>query len=155
MWEQNVEAEGEANNQDDEEYGDLEEGEDDILEDDDVDPDTVEEPHLDEQVDPGEGDGDGSDLPMMEMILGRTQYWWNVDNERNSYLPVKAGGVPEEVVAGHKEPQAVDEKVEEEDKRQLWFSEVPHFFETFPHLPLDWMKFTVQEENDYSCQIEE
>ena len=146
MGKKNVEAEGEANEQDYEDDRNLQEGEDHVLEDDDVDPDTVEQPHLDEQVDPGDGDGDGSNLPKMKMILGRT---------RNSYLPVEAGGVPEEVVTGHKEPQAVDEKVEEEDKWQLWFSEVPHFFETFLHLPLDWMEFTVQEENDYSCQIEE
>ena len=146
MGKKNVEAEGEANEQDYEDDRNLQEGEDHVLEDDDVDPDTVEEPHLDEQVDPGEGDGDGSNLPIMKMILGRTQFWWSVDIGRNSSLPVEAGGVPEKVVAGHKESQAVDEKVEEEDKRQLWFSKVPHFFKTFLHLPLDWMEFTVHEE---------
>ena len=74
MGKKNVEAEGKANEQDYEDDRNLQEGEDHVLEDNDVDPDTVEEPHLDEQVDPGEGDGDGSDLPIMKMILGRTQY---------------------------------------------------------------------------------
>ena len=48
MGKKNVEAEGEANEQDHEDDRNLQEGEDHVLEDDDVDPDTVEEPHLDE-----------------------------------------------------------------------------------------------------------
>ena len=125
-----MEAEGEANNQDDEEYGDLEEGEDDILEDDDVDPDPVEESHLEEQIDPGQSDGDGSDFPM------------------------EARRFEDEAVATNKEREAVDEEVKEEYKWQLWSSQLLHLFKALFGLSPDRIDFTINEEEHDPSKIE-
>ena len=91
-----METECKSNDHDDKDNGNCKEGEDDVLKEDDVFPDSVQEPHVEEQVDPGEGEGDGTDLP------------------------VQAGARPNEVVGGHKESQDVDEGIKEEDSRQGW-----------------------------------
>ena len=59
-----MEAEGKANKKDEEDDGDLQEGEDDVFEDDDVDANPIEKSHLEKQVDPGQRDRDGADLPL-------------------------------------------------------------------------------------------
>ena len=64
-----MEAEGEGddkNQKDDEELG---EGEEDVVEDDDVDPDDGKLLHVHEQVDPGQGDGGGRQLPKRALLL--------------------------------------------------------------------------------------
>ena len=125
-----MEAEGEANEQDEKDDGDLEEGEDDIFEDDDVDPDPVEEPHVEEEVDPGQSDGDSSNLPL------------------------EARRFPEEIVACQEECQAVDEEVKEEDKRQLWFSHLLYLLETFLSLAPDRTDLTICNEENHPCKVE-
>ena len=59
-----MKAECETNDHDDKDNGDGKEGVDDVLEEDDVFPDSVQEPHVEEQVDPAKGDGDGTCLPV-------------------------------------------------------------------------------------------
>ena len=59
-----MEAEGKPNEQDEKDDGDLQEREDDVFEDDDVDPNPVEESHVEEQVDPGQSDGASPNLPL-------------------------------------------------------------------------------------------
>ena len=68
------------------------EGEDDVLEEDDVFPDPVQEPHVEEQVDPGKGEGDGTDLPVQAGVVG-----------------------PKEVVGSHVESEAVNKSIAEEN----------------------------------------
>ena len=91
-----METECETGDHDDKDYGNCKEGEDDILEENDIFPYSVQEPHVEEQVDPGEGEGDGTDLP------------------------VQAGASPNEVVGSHEESEDVDEGIKEEDGRQGW-----------------------------------
>ena len=56
MREHDTEAEGNANKKDEQVGGNLLEGEDDIFADNDVDPDSEEDSHLEEKVDPGQID---------------------------------------------------------------------------------------------------
>ena len=125
-----MEAEGEPNEQDEKDDGDLEEGEDDVFEDDDVDPDSVEESHVEEQVDPGKSDGDSSNLPL------------------------EAGWFPEEVVTCQEECQAVDEEVKEEDKWQLWFLHIFYLLETFLSLSQDRTDLTISKEENHPGKVE-
>ena len=117
-----MEAEGEANEEDEEDDGDLQEGEDDVFEDDNVDPDPVEESHLEKQVDPGQRDRDGADLPL------------------------EARGVQDKAMEGEEQSEAVDHEVKEEDKRQLWFPPLLNCRKAFRHLSPDRLHFTVGKE---------
>ena len=125
-----MEAEGEADEQDEKDDGDLQEGEDDVFEDDDVDSDPVEKSHLEEQVDPGQCDGDSSNLPL------------------------EARRFPEEVMARQEERQAVDEEVKEEDKWELWLSHLLDFLKTFLSLSQDWTDFAICKEEDHPSKVE-
>ena len=125
-----MEAEGEANEQDYEDDRNLQEGEDHVLEDDDVDPDPVEESHLEEQIDPGQSDGDGSDFPM------------------------EARRFEDEAVATNKEREAVDEEVKEEDKWQLWFLHIFYLLETFLSLSQDRTDLTISKEENHPGKVE-
>ena len=87
-----METECESSDHDDKDDADCAKGEDDVLKEDDVFPDPVQEPHVDEQVDPGEREGDGTDLPVQ----------------------ARAGG-PKEVVESHEERQGVNKSIKEEN----------------------------------------
>ena len=91
-----MKAECETNDHDDKDNGDGKEGVDDVLEEDDVFPDSVQEPHVEEQVDPAEGDGDGTGLPVQAGTLS-----------------------PKEIVASYKESESVNERVKEEDSWEI------------------------------------
>ena len=94
VWQEQMETECESNDHDDKDNGDCKEGVDDVLKEDDVFPDSVQEPHVEEKVDPGKGEGDGTDLPVQARSLS-----------------------PNEVVARHEESEGVDESVKEENSR--------------------------------------
>ena len=87
-----METECESNDHDDKDNGNCKEGEDDVLEEDDVFPDPVQEPHVEEQVDPGEGDSGGTDFPVQARVGG-----------------------PKEVVGSHKESEGVNESIKEKN----------------------------------------
>ena len=123
--EQDVKAEGKTNEQDDENNGSRKEGLDDILEDNDVDPNSVEESHVQEEVDPGQGDGDSSNL-----IL-------------------EARWLPDEVVGYQIHGEAVDEVVTQEDEWQIWFSPLDPL-----HMIPKIYDFTIPKEENNSCNIQ-
>ena len=87
-----VETQCESSDHDDKDDADSAKGEDDALEEDDVFSDSVQEPHVEEEVDPGKGDGDGTDLPVNAGAIG-----------------------PKEVVGSNEESEAVNESIEEEN----------------------------------------
>ena len=87
-----METKCESNDHDDKDNGNCKEGDDDVLKENDVFPDSVQEPHVEEQVDPGEGEGDGTDLPVQAGVVG-----------------------PKEVVGSHEESEAVNKSVKEEN----------------------------------------
>ena len=121
-----MEAEGESNEQDDKDNGNLEEGEDDIFEDDYVDPNLVEKSHVQEQVDPGHSDGDCSDLPL------------------------EAGWFPEEIVERQEEGEAVDEEIKEEYEWQVKLSPLDSL-----HLIPKKGELSVPKEENNSCNIQQ
>ena len=85
-----METECKSNDHDDKDNGNCKEGEDDVLKENDIFPDPVQKPHVQEQVDPGEGEGDSTDFP------------------------VDARSVrPKEVVGSHKESEAVNKSIKE------------------------------------------
>ena len=59
-----MEAECKSGDHDDKDDGNCTEGEDDILEEYNVLPNSVEKSQVEEEVDPGKGDGDSGDLPV-------------------------------------------------------------------------------------------
>ena len=89
-----METESESSNHDDKDNRDCAKGEDDVLKEDDVLPDSVQEPHVEEEVDPGKGDGDGTDLPVQARAMS-----------------------PKEFVRSYKDGKGVNESVKEENSR--------------------------------------
>ena len=124
-----MKAEGEANEKDEEDDGDLQEGEDDVFEDDDVDADPVEKSHLEQQVDPGQRDRDGADLPL------------------------EARGVQHKAMQGEEEGETVDEEVEKEDQGKLRSPKLLHRLQAFHCLSPDGIPFTEDKEKDNPCKI--
>jgi len=126
LSEEDVKAECKSSDQDDEDNGHCKEGEDDRLAEDDVFPNSVQEPHVKEEVDPGQGDGDRAELGF----------------EAGDFVPDKA-------VAGGEDGKGVDEGVKEENKWELG-SPPLDVLELTP----DWLELPVEEEENYSCNIE-
>ena len=91
-----METECESSDHDDKDNADCAKGENDVLKEDDVFSDSVQEPHVEEEVDPGKGDGDGTDLPVQAGAIG-----------------------PKEVVGSDEESEGVNESIEEENSRQV------------------------------------
>ena len=122
-----MKAECKSGDQDDENNGHCKEGEDDVLEEDDIFPNSVQEPHVEKEIDPGQGDGDRAELGF------------------------KAGDfVPDKAVAGGEDGEGVDEGVKEENNWKLG-SPPLDVLELAP----DWFEFPVEKEENHSRYIEQ
>ena len=126
-----MEAEGEAGEHDEKDNRNRKEGEDDVFEDDDVVSDPVEESHVKEEVDPGQSDGTGSNLPL------------------------EARRIQEEAVECQKDGEAVDEEVKEEDEWQLWFLPLHYTSNALDsHLIPKRGELAVPKEENHPCNIQ-
>ena len=123
-----VEAQGEGRQENEEYVGDREEGGHDVGEEDDKLPHAVQEPHVDEKVDPGEGDRDGAGLPFYA----------------GSHF---AGGA--EVVDGDVHCEGVDDEVQDKGDRKLWFLPIELY------VLEDRGVFSIVEEEDDSEEVED
>ena len=88
VGEQDMEAQGKGDQEDDDDDGDFEEGVEDIVEDGDVLPQDRDLPHVDEEVDPGEGEHHGADLP--HPALGREGEQCAVMQRKSSTTSLKS-----------------------------------------------------------------
>ena len=126
VGQEEVETECESSDHDDKDDADCAKGEDDVLKEDDVFSDSVQEPHVEEEVDPGKGDGDGTDLPVQARAIGQ-----------------------KEVVGSDEESKGVNESIEEENSRQVWLLQLACL-----QLTPDWPVFLVPKEEYDSCGIQ-
>ena len=124
VWQEEVETECESSDHDDKDNSDCAKGEDDVLKEDDVLPDSVQEPHAEEKIDPGKSDGDGADLPVQARAVS-----------------------PKEVVGSNEESEGVNESVKEEYSRQV--TPLPRL-----QLAPDWPVFLVHKEEYDPCSIQ-
>ena len=116
-----METECESNDHDDKDNGNCKEGEDDVLKEDDIFPNSVQEPHVKEEIDPGQGDGDRTELSF----------------EAGDFREDKA-------VAGGEDGKRVHEGVKEENNRKLG-SPPMDVLELAPNR----LVLTVEEEENY------
>ena len=89
---------------------------------------SVEQSHVKKEVDPSQGDGDGTYLPLQARAL-----------------------LPNEMVASHEESKAVDEGVKEEDCGQVSGSSPLEC----PQLVPDWLVLLGNKEEYESCYIQQ
>ena len=87
----------------------------------------MQKPHVEEEVDPGKGEGDGADLPVQARSFSTKEF-----------------------VASHEESEDVDEGVKEENNWKLG-SPPLDVLELAP----DWLKFPVEKEKNHSRYIEQ
>ena len=121
-----MKAECKASDQNDEHNGNCKEGEDDVLKEDDIFPNSVQEPHVKKEIDPGEGDGDCAELGF----------------EAGDFVPDKA-------VAGGEDGERVYEGVKEENDWKL--GSLPmDVLELAPNR----LVLAVEKEENYSRDIE-
>ena len=128
VQQKSVKAQGEGHQEDEEHVGDCKEGGHDVGEEDDKLPHAVQEPHVDEKVDPGEGDRDGAGLPFHAG-------------------PDFAGGA--EVVDGDVHCEGVDDEVQDKGDRKLWFLPIELY------VLEDRGVFSIVEEEDNSEEVED
>ena len=86
----------------------------------------MQEPHVEEEVDPGKCDGNGTDLPVQARAIGQ-----------------------KEVVGSDEESKGVNESIEEENSRQGRPLPLAHL-----QLAPDWLVFLVPKEEYDSCGIQ-
>ena len=126
VGQEEVETECESSDHDDKDDADCAKGEDDVLKEDDVFSDSVQEPHVEEEVDPGKGDGDGTDLPVQARAMG-----------------------PKEVVGSNEEREGVNESVKEENSWQVQSLPLAHL-----QLAPDWLVLLVHKEEYNSRKVQ-